>query len=388
MTRMTFGRRAALAAVLAATLVPAALAQKASAQDKTVKIGAIFAQTGPNASIGSEALIGTQYAIKKINEAGGVKVGGETYKFELVNIDDESKAERAVAAAEKLVADKTIPVILTPPSSTTTLAVVPIAEKNGRIALSFVASAPSVTGPDHPLSFRTTLSAIMNVAPSIEFLIKDKGIKKIAYIGRNDDWGRAAGASIADTAKKLGADVVMTEYFESGSTDFYGLLTKARAAGPEAVVGAAFVEDGVSMIKQYRELQLKQPFLSVAVIWASPVFLKAAGRDMEGVYISTGPTTSSNPELDAFRAAFKAETGSDALPFSITAVDNINLLAEAMKTAGSTDPQKIADALRKLNFKGLLQTYKFDGGTQSDVVININEVKDGKVGVISSLTTR
>lgn len=383
MTRMTLGWRAALVAVLATTSAPAAYAQ-----DKAVKIGAIFAQTGPNASIGSEALIGSQYAVKKINDAGGVEIGGQKYKFQLVNIDDESKAERAVAAAEKLVADKDIPVILTPPSSTTTLAVIPIAEKNGRIALSFVASAPTVTGPNQPLSFRTTLSAIMNVAPSIEFLIKEKGVKKIAYIGRNDDWGRAAGASIAATAAKLGAQVVMTEYFESGSTDFYGLLTKARAAAPDAVVGAAFVEDGVSMIKQYRELQLKQPFLSVAVISASPVFLKAAGADMEGVYISTGPTTGTNPELEDYKARFKADTGGELLPFSITAVDNVNLIAAAMTAAGSTEPQKVAEALRKIDYKGLLQSYRFDGGTQSEVVINVNEVKDGKVGVISSLTTK
>jgi branched-chain amino acid transport system substrate-binding protein len=228
----------------------------------------------------------------------------------------------------------------------------------------------------------------MNVAPSIEFLIKQKGVKKIAYIGRNDDWGRAAGATIAETASKLGGQVVLSEYFESGSTDFYGLLTKVRASSPDAVVGAAFMEDGVSMIKQYRELQIKQPFLSVAVIWASPVFLKAAGADMEGVYISTGPTTASNPELNTFKAQFKTETGSEALPFSITAVDSVNLIAEAMKTAGSTEPKKVAEALRNAEFKGVLQTYRFQGGTQSEVVININEVKEGKVGVISSITTR
>ena len=275
-----------------------------------------------------------------------------------------------------------------PPSSTTTLAVLPIAEKNKRISLSFVAAAPTVTSPEYTYSFRSTLTSIMNVGPSIEYLIKEKGAKKIAYLGRNDDWGRSAGKVIGETAKGFGSEVVVEEYFDTGSTDFYGLLTKVRASEPDAVVGAAFMEDGVSMIKQYRELQMSPAFLSVAVIWGSPTFLTSAGEAMNGVYIATGPTTSTSPELDAFKAQYQTDTGGPALPFSITAYDNVQLIVEAMKAAGTTDPEKVATTLRNFEYKGLLQTYKFENSNQSQVVINVNEVKDGQVGVISSLTTK
>lgn len=383
MTMLRLTRRATLALLAATAMIPAAYAQ-----DKVLKIGSIFALSGPNASIGKEALGGAEYAVKKLNEAGGVEIGGEKYTLELVNVDDESKAERSVAGAEKLIGEDNVPVLLMPPSSTTTLAVVPIAEKNKRIALSFVAAAPSVISPDFKYSFRTTLTSIMNVSPSIEYLIKEKGAKKIAYLGRNDDWGRSAGQVIGETAKSMGSEVVVEEYFDTGSTDFYGLLTKVRASEPDAVVGAAFTEDGVSMIKQYRELQMTPTFLSVAVIWASPTFMEAAGQALEGVYISTGPTTSASAELDAFKAEFQKDTGGPALPFGITAFDNVNLLAEAMKAAGTTDPEKVAETLRSFEYKGLLQTYKFDGSNQSEVVINVNEVKDGKVNVIGSLTTK
>lgn len=383
MTRLHLTRRTLMAAISALALTAPALAQ-----DKTIKIGAILAQTGPNASIGTESLTGAAYAVKKINDAGGVDIGGTAYKLELVNIDDESKAERSVAAAEKLVADPDVAVILTPPSSTTTLAVVPIAEKAGRLALTFVASAPAVVGPDRPLSFRTTLDTSMNVAPSIEFLVKEKGAKTLAYIGRNDDWGRASLKTIEETAQALGAEVVMAEFFEAGSTDFYGVLTKARSVQPDAVVAAAFIEDGVSLLKQFRELQMEMPLFSLAVIWASPVFLNSAGADAEGVYIATGPTTTASPEVEAFKAQVLADTGNPALPYNITAYDNITLLAEALHRAGSVDPAKLAETLRTMEFKGILQDYRFDGDTQSDVVINVNEVKDGKVSVISSIVTK
>ena len=382
MTWTVIKRRGALAAMAALIIAPAAYAQ-----ENVLRLGSILAQTGPNASIGTEALTGIEYAARKINEAGGVEIGGKTYTVEIQNIDDESRAERSVAAAERLVSDPDIPVIFTPPSSTTTLAVVPITEKNGRIAMSFIASAPSVTGDAHPLSFRSTLTAIMNIAPAIEYLVKEKGAKRIAYIGRNDDWGRAASAAIQRPADRLGAEIVMTEYYESGSTDFYGILSKARASNPDAVVGAAFIEDGVSLITQYRELQMEQPFMSVAVIWASPTFLNAAGDATDGIYISTGPTTSSSEVLDAFNAQYEKDTGLQSLPFLVTGYDNVNLVIAAMKKAGSTDPKAVSEALKGLNYQGLLQSYNFGGDAQSDVMINIVQVEKGLVRVISSLKT-
>lgn len=370
----------------AALLGAAALAMPASAQE-TLKLGSIFALSGPNASIGKEALGGTQYAVEKLNKAGGVEIGGKKYKLELVNVDDESKTERSVAAAEKLVTQDNVPVIFTPASSTTTLAVLPIAEKNKRIAMSFVAAAPQVVAPEFKYSFRTTLTSIMNVSPSVEYLIKEKGAKSIAYLGRNDDWGRASAQAIAAKANELGAKVVVSEFFDTGSTDFYGLLTKVRAANPDAVIGAAFIEDGVSMLKQYRELQMKPAFLSVAVIWASPTFINAAGPALDGVYISTGPTTAVSSELTAFKDEFKTATGGEALPFGITGYDNVMIVVEAMKKAGTTDPEKVAATLRNFEHKGLLQTYKFNNSQQSQVVINVNQIKGKNVDLISSLTT-
>jgi branched-chain amino acid transport system substrate-binding protein len=383
-TVSTITRRSALG-LLASTAVLPASAQQAGA--KVLKLGSICTLTGPNASIGKEGLSGLQYGVKKTNEGGGLRVGSDTYTLELLNADDESKVEKAVSAAERLITGERVPVIFTPAASTTTLAMLPTAEKNKTLAMSFVASAPDVTGPGFAYSFRTTLSSIMNVAPAMDFLIKEKNAKKIAYLGRNDDWGRIAGKQVNAKAKELGATVVAEEYFDVGSTDFYALLTKLRAANPDAVIGASFIEDGVSMIKQYRELQMKPIFMSIAVIWSSPTFAKAAGKAMEGIYISTGPNTAVSPELTAFGAEFEKANGRQPLPYEVTAYDTLMVVLEAVKKANSIDPTRLRDAMLNLEHKGLLQTYKFNGSGQSEVVININEVKDGRVVKISSLRT-
>ena len=380
-------RRIVLASLaLAVTALTASYAQAQAT--KVLKLGSILSLTGPNASIGKEGVFGVEYAVKQVNAAGGVRIGADTYTLQNINIDDESKVERAVAAAERLVTSEKVPVVFTTPASTTTLAVLPTLEKNKTLGMSFVASAPAVISPELSYSFRSTLTSINNVNPSVDFLVKEKGIKTIAYLGRNDDWGRASGKAIIARAKSLGAEVTVEEYFDTGSTDFSALLTKVRAANPDAVIGAAFIEDGVSLIKQYRELRLKPVFLTPSTIWSSPTFLKAAGKNVDGVFVATGATTSDTPAIRAFTQQFEKVNGRKPLPFETTAYDSVMVVLEAMKKAGSIDPTAVRDALRKLEYKGVLQDYKFAGTNQSEVVINVNEIKDGQVVMISSLITR
>jgi branched-chain amino acid transport system substrate-binding protein len=379
-------RRGALLTVPA--LASLAAFGKARAQSgKVLKLGAICTVTGPNASIGREGLAGLEYGVKALNAAGGVKIGADIYTLALVNIDDESKPERAVAAAEQLIGSEHVPVIFTPPASTATLAMLPTIEKNKVLAMSFVASAPAVTGPEFAYSFRSTLSSLDNVNPSIDFLVKNQGAKTIAYVGRNDDWGRSAAKALIARAGQLGAKVVVEEYFDTKTTDFFGLLTKVRGAEPDAVVVATFVEDGIPFLKQYRELRMKPALLSLAVIWSSPVFLNAAGKTAEGVYIATGPRASGPPAVQAFAATFQKTAGHAPLPYELTAYDAMDVVLEAMKKAGSTDPTAIRDALRTLDFQGVLQNYAFNGSNQSSVDVNITKVTDGRVEPIVSIRT-
>ena len=372
-------RRGALALAGAA-----AFSGRARAADKVLRIGGLCTITGPSASIGKEGLSGLEYAVKKINAAGGIKIGPDTYRIEYINADDESKPERAVAAAERLITGEKVSVIFTPPASTPALAMLPIAEKNKVLAVSFVASAPQVVSPEYSYSFRNTLTSVMTVAPAIDYLVKDKGVKTLAYLGRNDDWGRTAGKQAKARAAELGANFVVEEYFDNGSTDFQSLLTKVRAANPDALVAAAFIEDGVPMLKQFRELRMKPILMSVGVIWTSPTFIKAAGKAAEGIFVSTGPTTSASPELNAFAAEFQKAVGHPPLPYETTSYDTLHMVLAAMQKAGTIDPTAVRDALRTFEYPGILQVYKFNGTGQSEVAINVNEIRNGEVVKVAS----
>lgn len=377
-------RRAVLGTILlaASTSVPLAFAQGA----KVLKLGGILTVTGPNSALGKEALGGIEYAARQVNAAGGVKIGADTYTVQIVNIDDESKAERTAAAVERLISEKT-PVIFTSPASTTTLAILPALEKSKTVGMSFIAAAPSVVGPEYPFSFRSTLSSITNVNPAVDYLVKTKGVKTVAFVGRNDDWGRTAAAAINARTKSLGGQIVMEEFFDPGTTDFAGLFSKIRNINADAVIAAVSVES-VAFAKQYRELRLKPALMSVGVAMAGPAIIKAAGQAAEGIYVATGPTTSDSAAIRAFAQQFEKANGRVPMPYEMVGYDNVMLVLDAMKKAGSTESVKIAEALRKLEYMGLLQDYRFGGDNQSDVVININEIKDGRAIPIGSLVAR
>ena len=384
-TKYSVLRRTLVVAVATAMFLtpPFVIAQNTN----VLKLGGLLTVTGPNASLGKEGLGGLEYAAKMVNAAGGVKIGADTYMVQLINIDDESKAERTVAAVEKLISSEKTPVIFTTPASTTTLAILPVLEKSKTVGMGFIAAAPAVISPEYSYSFRSTLSSITNVNPGVDYMIKTRGIKNIAFVGRNDDWGRSAAAAISARAKSLGATIVMEEYFDPGTTDFSSLFSKIRSTNADAVIAAVSLES-VAFAKQYRELRVKPTLMSVGVNLAAPSVIKAIGPSADGMLIATGPTTTETPAVKAFVQQFEKANGRPPLPYEMVGYDNMMIVLEAMKKAGSTDSTKVAESLRKLEYKGLLQDYRFAGTNQSDVVINVNEIKDGRAVPIGSLVAR
>ena len=104
MPSFELSRRTALATMGATLVAPGRLLAQ-GAPGKVLKLGSLCTQTGPSASIGKESITGLQYGVKRRNDAGGVQIGPDTYRIELINVDDESKTERGVAGAERLISE-------------------------------------------------------------------------------------------------------------------------------------------------------------------------------------------------------------------------------------------------------------------------------------------
>jgi ABC-type branched-subunit amino acid transport system substrate-binding protein len=242
-------RRKPLAVIgLTAALLASPLAQAQGAN--VLKLGSILTVTGPNASIGKEGLAGVEYAVKQVNASGGVRIGSDSYTVQLVNIEGESKQERAVAAAERLISSEKVLVIFTTPASTTTLAVLPTLEKNKTVGMSFVAAAPVVISSELSYSFRSTPSAIDNVGPSAltafgEQFEKTAGRKPLPFeligydnvmivLGAMKNAGSTDATKMRDALRNVSYQGVLQEYKFRAPIRLKWLSTSTRSkkAGP------------------------------------------------------------------------------------------------------------------------------------------------------------
>ena len=240
----------------------------AHAQD-TVKIGVIQPLTGSVAFNGTTDVNGIKLALDEVNKKGGVL--GK--KVELVIEDGQCKPASSVNAAEKLIQRDHVVGIIGAFCSSATAAVMPVAKSNKIPLVTGVSSAANLTEKDNPWFFRATETDELLAKSFAKILVNQLKLKKVAYIGVNDDFGRGSVESFSKQMEALGAKTVMKEYFEHGTSDFYTLLTKLKASGADGAFVSAETQDGATFIKQKAELGLKSKVFGVGS-WATSTFMK------------------------------------------------------------------------------------------------------------------
>src|SRR3989442_105653 len=236
--RMVKRRSRSSIAVLAG-LVALGGAVPGLAADKTLKIGVLGPLSGGAASYGVELVRGAEIRTDEINHAGGLKVGIDTYKIELISYDHKAGAADAATAANKLVFQDKVQYIIGNAVGATCNAVQTVTEPQ-KVVFAFVCWGTKNLGPDKPYSFRSMLSQCEAAEPFYRW-VKDKRpkIKKVAVISPNDTSGLDTNTAVVKAAKALRFDVIADEYYERGTKDFYPLLTKIIAKQPDMIDVAA-----------------------------------------------------------------------------------------------------------------------------------------------------
>src|SRR5689334_174335 len=232
------GLRGAAALVLAASF---AFASAASA-DETIVLGAAVSQTGKFSVSGIFTKEGYDFAVEKINAAGGVKVGNETYKLEMKYYDDESDPARATQLAERLVSQDGVKFILGPYGSPITAAMAPVIEKlqvpmveaNGASRSLFTKgykyTFAVLATSDHYLS-----SAVDLLAEKAQAAGKDPSTLRIALAMGDDNFSQDVRAGILEAAKKHGMQIAIDDKLPDAFTDMTATLTKVKAVKPDAL---------------------------------------------------------------------------------------------------------------------------------------------------------
>lgn len=346
---------AALCALTALLFAAGAEAQE------TIRIGLIQPLTGSVAYNGATDVNGSKLAVEERNAKGGV-LGRQV---ELVIEDGACQPAKSVNAAEKLIQRDKVVALSGAFCSSATAAVMPVAE-NYRIPLvTGVSSNAELTEKGNKWFFRATETDALLAQSFAKILFDQLKLRKVAYVGVNDDWGRGGVEQFEKQMKALGATTVMKEYFDHGTTDFYTILTKLRASGADGVFVAAETQDGSIFVKQKAEFGLDLRIFGVGS-WATADFIRLTGAAGEGIYAAVPyAATMTTPKNKSFVQAYEAKYKEMPGKYGAAGYNALNILMDAIERAGGTDAAKIRDALARTDYEGPNGRFRFDGKGQA-----------------------
>jgi branched-chain amino acid transport system substrate-binding protein len=321
---------------------PTAAGQAAASSSEPILLGVSGPLTGDAAQYGAQWKKGFDLAIDEINGAGGINGRKLQYDFQ----DSQSDPKQSVVVAQKFIADPRIVAELGDFSSTASMAASPLYQRAGLTQFGFTNSHPKFTlGGDYMWSNSTTQK---DDAPALaDYAIKDLGLKKIAVLNLNTDWGKATYDLFAQRVKEDGAEVVANEAYLADEKDFRSALTNIKNVSPDGVVLISYYNDAALITQQLRAQGLTYPVVADAATY-SPEFLKLGGSAVDGVYTSSEFFPSDpRPEVQAFVKAFKAKYNEDPDLFAAIAYDAIKIISAAIEKGGA-DRKGIHDALSQL----------------------------------------
>jgi branched-chain amino acid transport system substrate-binding protein len=314
----------------------------------TIKIGANLELSGGVASYGQSAKEGIELAIQEINKKG---IDGK--KLELVTVDNKSDAAEATSGALKLATQDKVSAMIGAATSTNTLAQVQIAQDNKIPLITPTATNATITYKDGKLNdfvFRTCFIDPFQGTVAANFATNDLKVKSAAVlIDNSSDYSKGLAASFKKSFKANGGKIVAEEAYVAKDTDFHATLTRIKAANPDYVFLPGFYEEVGLIVKQAREIGLNVPIMG-GDGWDSPKLVDIAGAaSLQNTYITNHYSSGdSDKKVQDFVSAFKAKyDGKSPDAFGALGYDTVYFLADAIKRAGSSDPQKIQKALEE-----------------------------------------
>jgi branched-chain amino acid transport system substrate-binding protein len=353
---------------------------------QTVKVGAVVPLTGRYAALGAQVRAGYEIGVEQTNAAGGVTVGGKKMPIELTMLDDESDPTKTVARLETL-ATQGVVAYLGGAGSDLHAAAASIGDKNRipYLGIAFALNSIHKQGlrylfspfPKSPDLTRETFVFLDALIPAAQ------RPRKVALILERTDWGKEMGSLWESFAKQNKYDLVASGEYAPGAKDFSDLILKAKAAGAEAVFTVPSPPDGMTMVKQMRELDFS-PKASVFIRASDPpVWSQNLGKDGDYVLLSPGWHFAARypkvPELnEAYQKLFKRP----ADPLVGPAYACIQILADALPRAGALDRDKLRDAIAATNMTTVVGPVRFRSDGTGEVTVFFQQWLKGKQELI------
>lgn len=352
------------------------------AADKVVAIGYQAPLTGENAQYGLLFRNAANQAVNEFNQSKrlpGVKV---ELKFE----DSKGDAKEGVNIARKFSEDPSIVGVIGDFSSTVSIAAGKVYTETHVPQISQTASHPDFVKIS-PWQFRNITTQAYEGPYNAQW-VKDSGVKKVAVVAIQNDWGQSAAKNFADGFTSKGGEVTSIEYFNPGTRDFRSIITKIARQKPDAVYLSLFYEDGAAFLQQRAQLGLKGKIFGASSLDEKKL-IDLAGKSAESLKLATSfDINSTAPEVKQYVTQYRSLYKSEPTQFSGQAYDATNILLNAIVKAGGADATraKVRDALAETkDFPGVTGKTTFDPVTREpSKSLTRLQVKNGQFVPVNS----
>ncbi|MDA8430004.1 MAG: ABC transporter substrate-binding protein [Geobacteraceae bacterium] len=315
----------------------------------TLKIGGLFAVTGPASFLGEPEKKTLEMLVRNTNSRGGIN----GIKLEAVIYDTGGDATKAVQLATRLIKDDKVAIIIGPSTTGESMAIIPVVERE-RIPLISCAAGIKITDPVKHWVFKTPANDHIAAEKILNYMAKHKQ-KTIALLTVTDGFGASGREQIKALAGKKGFRIVADEVYGPKDTDMTAQLTKIRGIKPDAIICWGTNPGPAVITKNVRQLGIKVPlYMSHGV--ASKRFIELAGAaSAEGVMLPAGKLAvydvlpKNDPQyklLKEYDQAYKKNYGSEASTFGGYAYDAFLLASSAIRKAGAS-PERIRSGIEQ-----------------------------------------
>lgn len=365
------------------------LGTPAFAQD--IVLGASVQLTGPVANTGRYYKDAYEFAINKINAAGGVKVGDTKRKLVLKLYDNQSDVNLSVRQYTQLISQDKVNLLLGPFASNFALADSAVSEKYQVPMVQGGGASDQIFSRKFKYIFGTLAPASNYFASTIDMLKQlSPAPKTVALLYADDAFDVSVANGTRPLVQKAGLKTVIDERYTSNASDFNSLLSQIKSADADTVLVAGHETEILNFVRQAESLAVAPKMYSFTVGVPSEDFRKALGKDADYAFGMTAwlPSASLKDRWFAdavqFAAAYKAKYGYDPDYHAASGAADVEALAQAVENAGSVDPQKVRDAIAKLNFPSLYGTIAFADNGQINLPQTVIQVEADKLVAIYS----
>ena len=323
------------------------LAGSAFAADP-IRIGHTVSLTGGASMWGQSEANALDMLVKKINAGGGV-LGRQ---IEFVRYDNRNDAVESVNVAKRLVSDGVVAVI-GPAQSGNSIATAPVLERAQIPMVVTTATNPYVTmdqrsGKVRPYAFRPCFIDPFQGTVAARFAVTDlKATKGAILYDVGSDYGQWLAKYFEEAFVEKGGKIVAKEAFRTDELDYRAQLGKMKDLAPDVIFIPTSQKEAAMAAKQARDLGLTAVLLGTDN-WGSPDLIELGGSAIDGGYF-VNLADLADPDIQDFVAEYKALYGDEpVLPNPVMAQDALLMIVEGIKKAGSTDGEKLAEALANL----------------------------------------